>query len=207
MKKFEFTEETKIVFGITLHRIKALTSFGIVEAGALGGWLEKESNLSHIGDAWVYDNAQVYDDAWVCGEARVCGNARVCGDAQVCGNARVYGDAQVYDDAWVCGDARVCGNARVYGNAQVCGNARVCGDAVIQKCEDYLTVSPIGSRRDITTFFRDEDGKIHVKCGCFLGDIDEFASAVTKTHGENKHAKAYQLAIQLAKECICAQEG
>ena len=201
MKKFEFTEETKIVFGITLHRIKALTSFGIVEAGALGGWLEKESNLSHIGDAWVYDNALVY------GNAQVCGDAQVYDDAQVCGDARVYGNAQVYGNARVCDNARVFGDALVCGDAQVCGNARVCGDAVIQRCEDYLTVSPIGSRRDITTFFRDEDGKIHVKCGCFLGDIDEFASAVTKTHGENKHAKAYQLAIQLAKECICAQEG
>ena len=41
MKKYELTSETKVVFGRTLHRIRALISFGNVEAGELGGWVEK----------------------------------------------------------------------------------------------------------------------------------------------------------------------
>ena len=100
MKKFEFTGETKTLFdGTVLHRIKALvrieSNAGNIKVGDIGGWIEKENNLSHDGIAWVFRNAEVY------------------------GNARVCGDARVYDDA------RVCGNAKVYGNARVCGNAEV----------------------------------------------------------------------------------
>ena len=71
MKKYELTSETKIVFGHILYRIKALSSFGCVSAGDLGGFLESEKNLSQNGDAWVYGNAEVYGDAWVYGNAEV----------------------------------------------------------------------------------------------------------------------------------------
>ena len=93
MKKYELTTNTKMLFGRKLFQIKALVSFGDVTAGDLGGYIEKEENLSHDGDAWVYDRALIF------------------GDAKVSGDARVYGDAQVYGDALVSGDARVSGNA------------------------------------------------------------------------------------------------
>ena len=67
MRKYEFTEETKNVFGVILHRIKALRDVGNVKAGDLGGWIEKEDNLSHEGYCWVCGNAAVYGDAEVCG--------------------------------------------------------------------------------------------------------------------------------------------
>ena len=71
-KKFEFTEETKTTSrGVTVKRIVALRDFGDVKAGDKGGFLEKEENLSHDNDCWVYDEARVYDEAQVCGEARV----------------------------------------------------------------------------------------------------------------------------------------
>ena len=129
MKKYILTEESKQIGGITLHRIQALKSFGDVKEGDLGGWIEKEENLSHDGNAWVYGIAEVYGNAWVYGNARVCGNARMYGNARVYGDARVCSDARVYGDARVCSDARVYGNARVCSDAEVYGNARVCGDA------------------------------------------------------------------------------
>ena len=89
-KKYELTDETQEWNGRTLHRIRALADFGDVKAGELGGWIEKEENLSHNGNAWVYGDAQVYGDAWVYGDAQVYGDARVCGDAQVCGNAEIF---------------------------------------------------------------------------------------------------------------------
>ena len=151
MKKFELTQETKLFLGKTLYRIKALISFGNVSAGDLGGWIEKEKNLSQDGNAWVY------------------------GDAKVYGDARVYGDAKVY------GDARVCGDAKVYGDAHI------------------MWISKIGSRNDIITFMRSKELKIIVIVGCFKGSIEEFEKKVKQTHGDNEHAKAYFLAIQLAK--------
>ena len=62
-KKYELTTNTKVFLGKKLFQIKALVSFGNVEAGDLGGYVEKEENLSHESDAWVYGNARVYGNA------------------------------------------------------------------------------------------------------------------------------------------------
>ena len=181
MKKYELTEETTNIFGKTLHRIRATRDFSNVHAGDLGGFIEDERNLSHD------------ENAWVSGKALVSGEARVGGDAWVYGNARVGGDA------WVYGNARVCGNALVGGNAWVGGNARVCGNALVKGPRDIYWISCIGSRDGTTTFFRNANNGISVSCGCFYGTIDEFAAAVTKTHGDNEHAQAYRHAIEIAK--------
>lgn len=169
MKKYELTEETTNIFGKTLHRIRATRDFSNVHAGDLGGFIENELNLSHDRDTWVYGNALVY------------------GDARVGGKALVSGDARVGGDAWVGGNALVSGNALVYGNALVKGT------------RDIYWISCIGSRDGTTTFFRNANNGISVSCGCFYGTIDEFAAAVTKTHGDNEHAQAYRHAIEIAK--------
>ena len=75
MKKYELTNETKLFYGATLHRIKALKDFGNVEKGDLGGWIEKEENLSQVGTAWVSDNACVTGNAWISGNSLVSGYA------------------------------------------------------------------------------------------------------------------------------------
>ena len=109
-KKYELTNKTKTVNNKTLYQIKSLTNFGTVSVGELGGWIEKESNLSQDGNCWVCG-----DYAWVYGDARVYGDAWVSGCASVFGNARVYGDAEV------AGCAKVSGCAKVYGNASIHG--------------------------------------------------------------------------------------
>ena len=64
MKKFELTSEfITNVLGTKLFRIKALVEFGDVSAGELGGYIEKEGNLSQDGSAWVSGNARVYGNA------------------------------------------------------------------------------------------------------------------------------------------------
>ena len=76
MKKFELTAEfVTNVFGKKLFRIKALVAFGDVEEGQLGGFVEKEENLSHDGNAWVTGNARVTGNAQVTGNALVTDNA------------------------------------------------------------------------------------------------------------------------------------
>ena len=191
MKKYEFTGETKRVElwnrTATLHRIKATVEFGFVKVGELGGWIEKEENLSHEGKAWV------------CGDAEVCDDAKVWGNAKVCGDAEVWGNAKVCDDALVCDDAKVWGNAEVCDDAKVWGNAKVCGDAEVFLASHVLVMGSVGSRNDFTTFFRDKDNEITVKCGCFLGKIDKFLEKVTQTHGNNKYALVYRAAVEVAK--------
>ena len=62
-----------------------------------------------------------------------------------------------------------------------------------------LVIGPIGSRSDFTTFYRDKDNEITVKCGCFLGKIDKFLEKVTRTHGNSKYALVYRAAVEVAK--------
>lgn len=136
-KKYMLTDETKVIDGRTLHRIKALKDFGDIEAGSLGGFIEKEENLSQEGEAWVYDDAlvfeqaKVYGNALVYGKAQIYDNARIHGNAQVYDDVQVYGDAQVYGNAWVYGNARVGSNAKIYDNAWVHGDARIRDDAQV----------------------------------------------------------------------------
>lgn len=64
MKKFELTDEfITNAFGNKLFRIKAIVDFGTIRAGELGGFVEKEENLSNDDNARVSGNAQVYGNA------------------------------------------------------------------------------------------------------------------------------------------------
>ena len=69
-RKYELTEEKKVFLGRTLYRIRALKDFElldgtIIHAGDLGGWIEKEDNLSQEGSARVSGDARVSDNARV----------------------------------------------------------------------------------------------------------------------------------------------
>ncbi|MCI6871592.1 hypothetical protein [Streptococcus hyointestinalis] len=94
MKKYELLkDDTKIMSGRTLYRIKALRDFGNVEKGDWGGYIESENNLSHFDNAWVFGDAMVY------------GNARVFGYAEVYGNAVIKSteDYIVFKNNWSSG--------------------------------------------------------------------------------------------------------
>ncbi len=230
VRKYEITGNLKAVKvegrEIVLHRIIAATDFGTVRAGELGGWIEKESNLSHSGDAWikgdaivcddarVYGNAQICSDAVVCCKAVVCGNtivsihAEISGNAEIKGYASVGGDAQVYgnaivgDKAWIYDSAVIGDDAKVGGNAVVCGNAEVFRNADIVEKHHVLVIGATGSRNDFTTFYRGMGKQIMVKCGCFNGILEEFLDKVKETHGNNHHAEVYRAAAEVAKAQI-----
>ena len=58
MTKYKLTKTTKTILGTTLFQIKATSSFGRVSKGELGGFIEKEKNLSQEGNACVSGNAR-----------------------------------------------------------------------------------------------------------------------------------------------------
>ncbi|WP_412057952.1 hypothetical protein [Bartonella sp. DGB2] len=124
-KKYELTDEIIGLQGRTLHRIKALRDFGDVKAGDLGGYIEREDNLSHEGECWVGNDARVFEYARIYGKAQVTGYALVFGSAKISGKARVYDDAQVFDHARIFGDARVFGDAKISDSAEVWGDAKI----------------------------------------------------------------------------------
>lgn len=148
--KYKFTDETINFDGHVLHRIKRISD------SKLGGWIEKEENLSQEGSCWVddnakvynyakvFDNAQVYDYALVYSIAKVSGNAQVYDDAQIHGSAQIYDNAKIFNNAKVFGNSKVYGDAeisnqveifdgaKVYGNAQIFSNAHIYGDAIVE---------------------------------------------------------------------------
>ena len=94
--KYKLTTNTKQYQDVTLYQIEALQDIlkYNVNAGALGGWIQSEANLSQNNNAWVSGDAKVFGDAWVSDNAEVFGNAKVFGDAWVSDNAEVSGDAK-----------------------------------------------------------------------------------------------------------------
>ena len=191
--KYKLTDETMTTeSGVLLHRIECVECFADVKAGDIGGWIEREENLSQYGNAWVYGNARV------CDNAQVYGNALVCDNAQVCDNAEVYGDADVYGDARVCGYARVCDNARVYGNAQVYGNA------VIDNINDYIVFKNNWSSGRYFTWTRSND---MWKVGCFYGTGKEL---IEKAYKDSKLSgdcyKAYVELVDKLKDVFEKQQ-
>ena len=120
--KFELTENSINWKGYTLYQIKALQTFmtksGVeISAGELGGWVEKEENLSQEGSAWVWSNAKVY------------GTSKVYGDAEVYGNAIIYGDSKISGYAKVCDNAEIWGDVEIWGDSEISGCSKVFGDA------------------------------------------------------------------------------
>lgn len=142
-KKYELTDETIEILGHVLHRIKALTKFGWVNKGELGGYIEKEENLSQYCKCWISDKAMVY------GDARVYGNATVRDNAIVCGHAEISDNARVCDDAIVCSNAQVFGNALIYATAKVSDNVRVFGYSHIGGDSDIYEETVITVKKNV----------------------------------------------------------
>ena len=214
VKKYELILNDSIeVLGCTLFRIRSLINFDRVRAGDLGGYIQREKNLSHGGYAWVADNAkvygnaqvsgntlvwgsaEVYDRAKVSGNAWVAGNAKIWCEAEVSGNAMVWGNAQVFDNAKISGEAEVYGNAfvwgiaQVYGNAKVSGNAEICNNAKISELNDFIVFKNHWSSGRHFTYTK--SNKMW-KVGCFYGtgqELIEEAYVDSKTSGD--HYKYY----------------
>ena len=174
--KYELTDETLEWRCHTLYRIKALKDFSDVHKGDLGGWIEKESNLSQDDDCWAYDDAKVY------------GNAQVYDYAEVYGNARVFDDAYVFDSAKVGGDAHIGGNAWIYGNADIIG------DAQIKSIDDYAVFKNFWSSGRYFTWTKSNN---MWKVGCFYGTGEELIKKAYKDSDES--GKKYEATVNYIK--------
>lgn len=196
-KKYEFTDETIKVDGHTLHRIRAVRCFSDVKAGDLGGWIEKEHNLSHEDHAWVYDEVKVYGNARVIDDARVWGCAKVYDNALIEGRARVYNHAQVYNDASVSRNAEVGGNAMVYGNANISGGTEITGDAEVCGHADYITFKNFWSSCRYFTWTRSNN---MWSVGCFYGTGEELIKKAYKD--SEKSGREYERVVRYVESIL-----
>ena len=178
-KKYRLTDEMQKTDYYSLFRIEALRDFADVKKGDLGGFIEKDRNLAHEGNCWVYDNARVYDraevsndaqvreNAIVAGRARIMENAVITGFAHIWGNTRIRGNstimefACVHNHAIVDGDATVYGKALVYHDAEVKGQARIFGYAKVTDCSRAEGTSIVAGRAHLFGYSYVSKGKYY----------------------------------------------
>ena len=185
--------------------------------------------FSRVSDrAIISSGANIYSYAEVFGDAVITGNVDVHGDAAIFGRARIngithveiYGNCTIFGEVRVSGTVRICDEAKLMNNFMVegsmsydeitvirgmtdCRAGSIYKDAYIERTKDILTIYPIGSRDDMTTFYKNSKGTISVVCGCFRGTIDEFQAAVMKKHAnDSKNRRDYLNAINMAKDMI-----
>ena len=91
--KYELTNNTRTFDGVVLYQIKALRDIPVrcVKAGDLGGFIEKESNLSQEGDCWVTKAAKVLESAEVSGHASVRNTSVLRGTGKLKGGSALRG--------------------------------------------------------------------------------------------------------------------
>ena len=138
-KKYKLTDETIEVDGKTLYRIEALKDFSNVKKGDKGGFIEKEENLSHASNAWIFDDAKVFNDAIIFDNAMVYNNAEVFDSATVYNNAKIHGSAKIYNYAAICEYTSISDNAQIC-NAIIRGWITVRGNTTIVNSEIYDNV-------------------------------------------------------------------
>ena len=114
-KKFELTEKYVVnELGTKLYQIKCTKTFEYAKKGELGGYIEREVNLSQGGNAWVSGDVQVYGNARVSGDAWVSGNACLKSNADHCG-FDCFGSSNRHTHAYLTSDNAVeitCGYFR-----------------------------------------------------------------------------------------------
>ena len=167
--KYKLTKNF-ILSGVRLFQIEALKDFTInkyyhVKKGDLGGYIQKESNLSQNGlsciadDSQVSGNAVVRDNGLVKGGSIVCGSATVSGglvhNGRISGNGIVTDFASVFhatvtdngfvgDGAVLNGDILVKDNGHVSNKARIKCNAVIGGDSIVRSNNQLFFASQIG---------------------------------------------------------------
>lgn len=230
-KKYELLKDDINYCGLTVHRIKALRDFNSVKKGDIGGYIEKEENLSQDGDCWVYDNAIVYENATVTGNAIVCDYAKVNGTSIVTEHAIVSDYAEVTGTSIIHQYAEISGNANIHNseitgnvkvgrfanveNCNICGRARLFGDAYILDNNSYICIGPLGDCGwDYVTFYKAKP-KFYRPFGNYITDnftgilvsenitrtLEEFIKDVNGIRDE-KYKKQYLDVIEYAKKYL-----
>lgn len=169
-KKYKLTDETIKIGEKILYRIEALKDFSNVKKGDKGGFIEKEENLSHLGNAWVYDDAKVFDNAKVGDNAKIEDNAEIYGNALILDNSKVYNTAKVVDNAVVLNNA-------IIKDVRISGDAVISHDAKILSNKDYIVFKNWWGNGGYFTWTRSNN---MWSVGCFYGTGEELIEKAYK---------------------------
>lgn len=156
-KKYELTNETMNFHTLTeegftdikLYRIKALKDFGDVKAGDLGGFVEREENLSQEGTCWIYGEGIVAEDARVEDDARVSGHSYIHGNVIIgCQATIIFSRISGYSNI---GDTTTVADCRM-DNVAVSGKTLIQASHLDHCCIYDSVVNCVEATGDIDVF-------------------------------------------------------
>ena len=189
-RKYEILmdEENTIEWGgRVLHRIKALKDFGDVKKGDIGGFVEKETNLSHEGNCWIYDNAKAMDNSKVYGNSRMYGYSKMYGNSGMYGYSTMFAYSELYD------------NSEMYNNSTLKNKTRLYGK-LVSSVDDFIEIQNPQGR--LVTCVK-KGNKILYNVGCQNEITEEtFKDRIEHEDGglkQNPHRIYYYKIIEMAK--------
>lgn len=144
------------------------------------------------------------------GEACSFGRGCIFGERCIFGNACSFGNVCSFGNRcrfcnecsfgeW-CSFGNECSFGKGCGFGERCyfGNECSFEDERVKNGK-YFACDRIGRERRKTYFFRDGDGNMFVRAGCWFSPLDEFVERVKEAHGGTKYEKEYLAAVELAK--------
>lgn len=197
--------------GHILHRIRALRDFNDVREGDIGGYVEKEKNLSQCGNCWIYDeakamdNSRIYDDSIMYDNSEMHENSIMCddsemhNDSELHGNSAMYNNSMIFDNSSMHDNSIMYDNSGMYNNSTLKNKSRLYGK-LVSSVDDFIEIQNPQGR--LVTCVRKGD-KILYNVGC-QDEIDEetFKYRIeNENYGlkENPHRKYYYKIIEMAK--------
>lgn len=129
-----------------------------------------------------------------------CSFGNKCSFGEDCSFGKECSFGNVCSFGWRCSFGNACrfGDWCRFGERCYFGNKCSFEDERVKNGK-YFACDRIGSERRKAYFFRDGDGKMYVRAGCWFSSLDEFVERVKKAHGGTKYEKEYLTAVELAK--------
>lgn len=92
-------------------------------------------------------------------------------------------------------ESRLSSNPSFYTGVRLAG--MVMRNAKVESYDCFGRFLNIGSEHGTFYWYKNKDGGITCKRGCFIGTLEEFKEKVSLVHGDSKFGKEYQLAIAM----------
>ena len=144
--KYDITDQTKMIDGHKVYRVRAVKDFKDVKAGDVGGYIASGSSLSQDGLSWVYDESVVM------GWAQVVGNAQVKGKSMIKDSVVITSEDEIIQSV-IEGAVTVRGKA-VVQSSHIGGPEIIEGDTVVQN-QTILPGQPTIQQTNYATKERD----------------------------------------------------
>lgn len=208
------------------YRIRALRSIPRynVCVGDLGGFVERETNLSQDGDCWIAENSIVTDNAIVKDDALARGCSRMTDNSSLTGESIIYDKVRLTDQVSVSGMSVLRDNiiaseqVIIRDSSVIVGQSRLTGNCLIEDSPYLNSVSVsdsshiFGMVRLLSAVVKKDASIGSPRDFCSLSLIGDHSLPVTayktKTHGiliNGMTLREFELFFRGCVDCLTSE--